>query len=450
MISNSRSSSGAGSRRIPFAPATVTFIFFISIAAAPGCRPSASEAGPEGSLPSPEASGPASQETPRAEAREDPSKGYDQDLARILAAQDAPPKKLETLKAFLRNLKTVEAGAGKPLPVVAKTEHEIGRLEKSLEAEAAGALAKLEEKLKPLMVEPGMDLTAAMALVGDFPADRFKGTPTSSKFEELKARISLCQSAEMEFDLRKSRLAEDPVKNIALLEGYDPAFAATPFFDKVQQLLKENYKKYVERREAKAAVENLAKWEDIAPHAYRILWPDGQDSTEVKDDVLSVGPNKSAYLKADPEMARTAGTCIRLGDDEWIDVEIRFEAQVTAGGGIFFGARGNEGPGGLYNFSWKDLGDLGIDDEDWHPMVIRIEGPLMEITVTGKKSVETDNVRLLAGPFGIRVTGDKAAIKLRKIQVWVMKKDASAESTEEGKGAKKKGSSRKAPKKTGD
>jgi hypothetical protein len=416
----------------PHEPAAIAASFGLILALlglGPGCHPSAEES--EGLEPG-AASG---TEAGKPVVKEDPDQELGKELNRLLAERVTPAKKLENLRLFLKNVKLAEATAGKRLTVVTRTEREVNQLEKSLGDEAAKEFEKLGEKLRPLMEGPEASFTAAGSLVDAFPAERFKGTAVEAKVDELKARIILCQRAELEFSLRKDKLGDDPVKNIALLEGFDPAFASTPCFEQVQKLIKENYKNYVVGREVKAAQELTAKWEDLSVRSCHKIWPVNYDYTQVKDDALFVGPNQEEYLKEASDPAE-AFTCIRFGEPEWIDVEIRFEAQITDPGNIRFGARGYQKED-VYDFSWKRIGELGIDDQEWHPIVVRIEKELLEITATGKKSVENPKIRQGSGPFAIQVLGPKAAINLRKIQVWVINREAPPEGSEK-KGSRKK------------
>ncbi len=357
--------------------------------------------------------------------------GLNDILKRIRASQDTYEKKVFILEKFIENAKLLEVKEGVKIPAIQRANQEIKNLKKSLDEEALTKYRDLEKKLEPLIGGDSPDFNAANALVSKFPVQNFEGSVLEKKFEDLKAYVYLCSEAEMEFYHRQSLLRDDnPVWNVAVMEGFDPKFERTPFYEKVQDIINKNYAKYIERRKEDLTLRKEATWEDVDVREFQLLWPTTNYQVKAEKDEITVGPNRDDYDERD-----TAGTCIQFGLKEWLDVELTLEAQVVDCGRVYFGARGHESVGGAYNFSWKGLGDLKIDDEEWHPLTVKIEGTMMEILDATGKNASNDRIRLRPGPFGIRVVGDKASIKIRKLKVWVKKREGSSEkNTEEDKG----------------
>ena len=371
------------------------------------------------------------------------SASYQALVLRMKASSDPSPKKIADLRAFIASVRAEEAKAGKSIPEAALAEQEARRLEATLAAEGEVEIAKLEAEVKKVLAAPDGDLSEAASLVADFPAAKYAGTPIGERYESLRARVERHQAALLSFEYRKARLGDDPVKNIALLEGVDPKFDDTTFYAKAQELIRENYGKYLERKKTEEAADAEALWEDVKLE--RLLSRlDESTASGIKDGVLSVGPNL-------PDQ-KDQGTCVLIGEEGWIDLEMHLEVQMKDGEMVQLGVRGYEKLNAtgerVINFAaMVPLGGLEIADDGWHKLVIKIQGDAVEVDdATGKKSVRQDSLRDRPGPIGLRVLGEKAFIKVKNVSVKVRKALRSEQEKEPG-GEKKKKAAKGAAKK---
>lgn len=368
---------------------------------------------------------------------------------RISRPGESYQRKGEHLRHYIQQAKLAEARLGIKLPSIPVAEKLLVELKGAQEKAATEEYGKLEEAVSRILGEAAPDVAQASELVNAFPPEHLKDAAVAKKVEELNERLLLHGMAEGEAAARLAKLKEDdPVWNLAVLEGFDPQFDRTPFAAEIRKHIEENYKKYLAKRDARMASEKAVVWKEIDLREFTPLWPEGTEAVKVEEGVLSVGPNEAEYVKQDEEdLNLAAGTAIRIGDSEWIDVVLMFEAQVSGPEGIFFGARGHMRSGDVYNFYWRGLAPLAIADGDWHKLTVRIEEDSMVVTdTTGGKVTRRDGMGIHSGPFGIRVTGGKASIQLRKLQVQVLKEEAAPPregGDESGKAKKKKKKAKK-------
>jgi len=425
----------------PAFPVALVFFFAFMV---PACRRGAEE-GAGG-----DAAGSAASANAQQELENQFEDGLRELVSRLERSPDPVAKKELALRAFIENAKVAGAGAGRKLPAVEKAEAELQRMIRAQDQRIEDAVGQLEEKVSALLDGPDRDVDKAAQVFEEF-AQGHRELLGQERLEALRQKLQLYQDASIDATARKFKAEgqEDPVQAIAILEGFDPAFDKTPYAEEIRALIRAQYAKYAELRGAKGPAGGSAapRWGDFDLQAYSVLWPDGGNCVKVEGEVLSIGPNDpKAIENDDKDLNLAAGTCVKLGDNGWIDVELKFEAQFVAGDGIFFGGRGYEGPSG-YNFHWTRAADLKIADEEWHTILVKVDGTSMVVSdLTGKQITRNDRLRAGAGPFGIRVAGEKAVLRVRKLQVWVKSRQGGEGGAGEGP-EKKEGKKRRASKK---
>lgn len=436
------------SRRVDSRVFFLISLFLVALAC-PGCRRPAEESHPETDAK------PASPDGDHQDVVREFEAGFRDLMSRLERSPDPPSKKQLSLRAFIQNAKQAETRLGLKLPSVQSAEAELQKMMQAREKELEDSLRQLEEKVMALLDGPERDVDKASRVLEEFPVQGSREGPGQERLEALKQKLELYQQASIDAVARKFRAEgqEDPVQAIAILEGFDPAYDKTPFAEEIRTLVRAQYARYAELRGGNApAGGGVPRWEDFDLNAHSVLWPQGPRCTRVEGDVLSIGPNDPKAIETDEkDLNLAAGTCVQfVGGEDWIDVELKFEAQVVAGEGIFFGARGYEGSHG-YNFHWLRVADLKIADEEWHSFLVRVEGTSLIVSdLSAKQLARNDRLRPEAGPFGIRVAGDKAVLRLRKLQVWIKSKRGGGEggATAAGEGpAKKAGKKGRAAKK---
>ncbi len=399
-----------------------------------GCRRRSDE-GLEAEPPAPAAAtvapAPGGSPVPPADLVAQQEKNFQEIMEQLRRSPHPPQEKIRILKSrFLRPAKYAEGTTGIKLSVIAKAEKEIAALEKQLSEESSAAFEQLQEAVAPLLSGATADFEQAGRLVGEF-RERYKNIAVDAQALALEERVLRCSSAERELEARKMKLRDDDyVWNIALFEGFDPQYKDTPAAEVVQQIIARNYRAFSERRSADAEAVKNAKWEDYNVQDFGVLWPLSPPA-DFKDGVLSIGPNTKESTGDEPD------TCLRFGDDNWVDVELRFEAQIGDSKGIIFGARGWMEQNATYNFSWKELSQIEMPADTWSQFFVRIDGTSMTIT-GGGKTITSNRLRTSPGPFGIRVRGENSLIRLRNMQCWVKKREGSAAGDDEKAGKKKK------------
>jgi len=380
---------------------------------------------------------------PVEDVRSAQEKNFSEIMNQLRKSADPPQEKIRKLRSrFLLNAKHIEATTGIKLAVIAKAEKEIAALEKQLADESSAAFEELQKAVAPLLSGEAADFDRAGRLVSEF-RERHKNTAIDAQALALEDRVLRCSSAERELEARKLKLKDDdPVWNIALLEGFDPQYRDTPAAEVVQQLIAKNFRAYSERRSAEIEADKNAKWEEFDIQGFGVSWPQQTaPPAKVEEGVLTIGPNTKETNGDDLD------TCLRFGEDDWVDVEIQFEAQIQmkAPKTILFGARGGREKDDTYNFFWQDLAQLQPPADAWNHFLVRIEGGTMTIA-GGGKVVSNTRLRVSPGPFGVRVLGEDSLIRLRNMQCWVKKREASAAGADE-KAEKKKKKSKKGKKK---
>ena len=356
--------------------------------------------------------------------------------SQLARSKDGSARAQASMRLFVQNAKLLESTLKRKLLFVEQAEKELLAFREARERAAVAALQALEGRVQEVLDAPAPDPQKATALVDGFSGEQYRGLPEIAvRLDALRARIDLIDRAAQDVTAVKERVSrlEDPVKIIAILEGLDGAYDSTSYGREVQTLIKENYRKVIGRREVAKVMEAQADWVDVDLNDARKLWPDEHNTKRMKGGMLEIGPNPAAYAQGDnPNLNLAVGTCVQLGEDDWIDVEIVLEAQIVACDGIIFGARGHEDPDGYY-FSWRSIKELAITDDGWHKIKVRIEDNVMSITdLTGLKETRTDRLRAHPGPFGIRVCGEKAVLRVKSMRAWVKKRASSPEGSDAG------------------